>query len=158
MDITIKIEAPELALSINNLAVALSKQKPVSEMKVTAPAQALYQQPVAPIPQPVQEIPVYQQPPVQPTAPIQQTPAPVQPMYQQPPIQPVATAPTVVPTQAQTYTMEHLAVAAQQLMDAGHIAKLQQLLQSFGAPSMMQLPKEQYGAFATQLRALGAKI
>lgn len=68
---------------------------------------------------------------------------------------PVATA---VPTTVQAYTMEHLAVAATQLMDAGRRTELVGLLSSFGVQALTALPKEQYGAFATQLRAMGAKI
>lgn len=63
-----------------------------------------------------------------------------------------------VPTSTQSYTMEQLAVAATQLMDAGRRAELVSLLSSFGVQALTALPKEQYGAFATQLRTLGAKI
>lgn len=74
---------------------------------------------------------------------------------------PVQTAPSQVssvPTSAQSYTMEQLAVAATQIVDAGHRAELVRLLSSFGVQALTALPKEQYGAFATSLRALGAKI
>jgi hypothetical protein len=54
--------------------------------------------------------------------------------------------------------MDQLAVAATQLMDAGRQPELVSLLSSFGVPSLMALPKEQYGAFATKLREMGAKI
>lgn len=63
-----------------------------------------------------------------------------------------------VPTSSQTYTMEQLAVAATQLVDAGRRSELVSLLQTFGVQALTALPKEQYGAFATQLRALGSKI
>jgi hypothetical protein len=43
-------------------------------------------------------------------------------------------------------------------MDAGKTADLQALLKSFGVQALTQLPKEQYGAFATALRGLGARI
>jgi hypothetical protein len=65
---------------------------------------------------------------------------------------------SAVPTVTNDYTMEQLAVAATQIMDAGRTQELRQLLASFGVPALTALPKEQYGAFATQLRALGAKI
>ncbi|MDP4145373.1 MAG: hypothetical protein Q8936_12965 [Bacillota bacterium] len=64
----------------------------------------------------------------------------------------------VVPTTVQSYTMEQLAVAATQIVDAGHRTELVSLLSSFGVQALTALPKEQYGAFATQLRVLGAKI
>lgn len=71
-------------------------------------------------------------------------------------VTPVPTS--TVPTSTQTYTMEQLAVAATQLVDAGRRSELVNLLQTFGVQALTALPKEQYGAFATQLRALGAKI
>ena len=67
-------------------------------------------------------------------------------------------APATVPTMAQTYTMEQLAVAATQLVDAGRRTELVSLLGSFGVQALTVLPKEQYGNFATQLRTIGAKI
>jgi hypothetical protein len=63
-----------------------------------------------------------------------------------------------VPTTAQSYTMEQLAVAATQIVDAGRRTELVGLLSSFSVQALTSLPKDQYGAFATQLRALGAKI
>jgi hypothetical protein len=67
-------------------------------------------------------------------------------------------AATQVPTTTQTYTLDQLAVAATQLVDAGRREELVGLLASFGVQALTALPKEQYGAFATQLRAMGAKI
>jgi hypothetical protein len=64
----------------------------------------------------------------------------------------------IVPTTVQGYTIEQLAVAATQLVDAGRRIELVSLLNSFGVQALTSLPKEQYGAFATQLRTLGAKI
>ncbi|UTW68639.1 hypothetical protein KHA80_14140 [Anaerobacillus sp. HL2] len=43
-------------------------------------------------------------------------------------------------------------------VDAGKREALVQLLQSFGVQALTALPKEQYGAFATKLREMGAKI
>lgn len=77
---------------------------------------------------------------------------------QQAPVQTPAVQTSTVPTSSQTYTMEQLAVAATQLVDSGRRAELVNLLQTFGVQALTVLPKEQYGAFATQLRALGAKI
>jgi hypothetical protein len=54
--------------------------------------------------------------------------------------------------------MEQLAVAATQLVDAGRRNDLVSLLGSFGVQALTQLPKEHYGVFATQLRAMGARI
>lgn len=63
---------------------------------------------------------------------------------------PIATIPT--------YTYEDLARAAAPLMDAGKTADLQALLRSFNVQALTQLPKEQYGAFATALRGMGARL
>lgn len=85
-----------------------------------------------------------------------QTPIQQPQQYQQ--IQSPA-APTVVPTsQAPTYTMEQLAVAATQLIDAGKMNVLHGILNSFGVVALNQLPKERYGEFATALRQNGVKI
>lgn len=78
--------------------------------------------------------------------------------HQQPPVQAPAAQTPIVPTASQTYTMEQLAVAATQLVDAGRRTELVSLLQTFGVQALIALPKEQYGAFATQLRVLGVKI
>ena len=74
---------------------------------------------------------------------------------------PVASAqdiPAAVPTQQVTYTQEDLALAATQLVDAGKLAQIQELLAKFGIQALTHLPKEQYGAFAAELRNMGAKI
>ncbi len=83
------------------------------------------------------------------------------PLAQQSVQAPLQLAPTqgaAVPTSAQTYSMEQLAVAATQIVDAGRRTELVSLLNSFGVQALTALPKEHYGAFATQLRALGAKL
>ena len=72
-----------------------------------------------------------------------------------------ATAPAaaVVPVQAPpAFTFDDLARAAAPLMDAGKTADLSALLHSFGVQALTQLPKEQYGTFATALRGMGARI
>lgn len=75
------------------------------------------------------------------------------------PAQPLATAAqSVVPTTTPSYTREDLSRAAITLMDKGQQAQLQQLVQSFGVNSLMELPLEQYGNFATALRGMGAEI
>ncbi|MMZ69739.1 hypothetical protein D1872_326350 [compost metagenome] len=78
------------------------------------------------------------------------------PVQQQAPVQ--QPQPQAVPTSAPTYTMEQLAVAATQIVDAGRRNELVQLLSAFGVQALTALPKEQYGAFATKLREMGAKI
>jgi len=67
-------------------------------------------------------------------------------------------APIVPTTAAPSFTIDQLAVAATQLMDAGQQPALLGLLGQFGVNALTALPKEQYGSFATALRQLGAKI
>lgn len=74
------------------------------------------------------------------------------------PVQQPAAPMTAVPTEAPSYTMEQLAVAATQIADAGRRQDLINLLNGFGVQALTMLPKEHYGAFATQLRAMGARI
>ncbi len=108
-------------------------------------------QPAAPA-QPVTPPAPAAQPPAQP-APAASAQQPVQ----TPPV-PAQQAQPAVPTTAPAYTQEDLAGAAMALMDAGRQPELQALLQSFGVDSLPALVPEQYGAFATQLRTMGAPI
>lgn len=68
------------------------------------------------------------------------------------------TASAAVPTASHEYTQDDLARAAMQLMDKGGMQQLQQLLAGYGCETLQQLPKEQYGNFATALRGMGAQI
>lgn len=163
MEITVKIEAPELVSAIYTLATALETWNHGAILKHAAAETAATAAPTQPAPTAPTVAPAAA--PVQPgqqpvmTAPAVQAPAiPVaQPMMTQGATA-LAPAVAVVPTAAQTYTMEQLAVAATQLVDAGRRTELVQLLGAFGVQALTSLPKDQYGAFATQLRALGAKI
>lgn len=100
--------------------------------------------------------------PVAPAVPIQSVPvAPVVPVPTQTPVvQSVPTAPvqTPVPTTSVTYTPDDLARAAFALMDSGRQQELIGLLQQFGVNAIPELKPEQYGAFATALRGMGAQI
>ena len=62
------------------------------------------------------------------------------------------------PVTENTYTIEQLAVAATALVDAGKREALVALLNNYGVNALTTLPKEKYGAFATSLREMGAKI
>ena len=145
MNITVEIKAPELVAAINILASSLSGKvtTQITEHKHDTPAQPVQIQQ----PEPVQQQAPTAIPTAVPTAPM----AP--PVQQQP-------APTSqsVPTYAPTYDMTQLQLAATQLMDAGKQSDLLQLFATFGIQYLMQLPQEQYGAFATKLRELGARI
>ena len=100
--------------------------------------------------------------PAAPAVPIQAVPAtPVVPVPTQTPVvQSVPTAPlqTPVPTTSVTYTPDDLARAAFALMDSGRQQELIGLLQQFGVNAIPELKPEQYGAFATALRGMGAQI
>ncbi len=90
--------------------------------------------------------------------PSQATPVPTQAEAPAAAAMPVYAAPTAVPTAGTSYTLDQLARAAMTLMDSGRQADLQQLLAQFGVEALPVLPKEQYGAFATALRGMGAQI
>lgn len=95
-------------------------------------------------------------PPVQNVQPVPTTQtAPTTPVAQNtaPPVNPVPTA-----TATPTYTMEQLAVAATGLIDAGKMQDVQNTLASLGAQTLMDLPQEKYGEFASAIKAIGAVI
>ncbi len=89
-------------------------------------------------------------PPVS-VVPIQPTPAPA-------PAAPTDPAPAVPVTTAPTHTLDQIAKAGASLVDTGKMEQLLALLEKFGVRAITQLSSEQYGAFATELRALGAQI
>ncbi|BAL01520.1 hypothetical protein OBV_43210 [Oscillibacter valericigenes Sjm18-20] len=64
----------------------------------------------------------------------------------------------VTPTAAPAYTLEQISKAGADLAAAGKTPQLLGLLQQFGIQAVNMLPKEQYGAFATALRGLGAQL
>ena len=99
--------------------------------------------------EPAQQTPVQKMPtaPVAPTAPAA-PPAPVAP----------ATPAAPVPTTQVSYKPDDLARAAMSLMDSGRQPDLIALLGQFGVVSIPDLRPEQYGAFATALRGMGAQI
>lgn len=166
MEITLNIKAPELVEALNNIAGALGSVTHVfgegvdrlaaapqeAPQKVEAPKSDGTNPPV----QNQQQAPPQQQqqaPTSVPTqAPQQQQPAQTAQTTQAPPQQ------QSVPTSAPSYSFDQIAVAAQQLVDAGNREQVVQLLSSFGAQALTQVPQEQYGAFATKLRELGAQI
>lgn len=92
-----------------------------------------------------------QAPPAQPMP-----PAPPQP--QPAPAAPTQPAAASLPTSAHAYTMDQLAVAATSIIDSGRRQTVVDLLAQYGVSALIALPKEHYGAFATQLRGLGAKL
>ena len=63
-----------------------------------------------------------------------------------------------VPVSTPSYTVDDLARAAAPIMDAGRLDELQALLQKYGVQFLPDLKPEHFGAFATDLRQLGAQI
>lgn len=158
---TVEIKAPEVCKSIDNLCallVELIKRPGATMAEVKPVAEQVFNQLPTPTQQPVQQQPAY-------VAPVQQ-PMYANPVLQQAPVQTVTppvqqAAPPIQqapPTVVQTYSLDQLAVAGTQLADQGKRNELIALLNGFGVQALTALPKEQYGAFATQLRAMGAKI
>ena len=94
-----------------------------------------------------------------------QTPAPAPQQPMMPPAQVPTAAPVAPPAPAAApvaapaaYTLEQLQHAAGELVRTNKQNALMALLTQFNVPSLIQLPKEQYGAFATALRGIGAMI
>lgn len=137
MEMKIKIDVPELVAAVEKLAAAIDK----TALNITVPNEGTLNfnmpagnAPVAPAPTPT------------PAAP------PVTPM-------PTAAAPApAVPVTAPTYTLDQIAKAGANLVDAGKMEQLLALLTKYGVQAVTQLTPDQYGAFATELRALGAQI
>lgn len=66
--------------------------------------------------------------------------------------------PAAVPVaSAPAYTLEQISRAGAALVDAGKLELLQALLGRYNVQAITQLRPEQYGAFATELRALGGQ-
>ena len=143
-EVKITITAPELANAINNLAAALAGKTSLDNPDKSVQTEQNVMQynpvtPVAPVSAPAQVTNVVT-PPAPSPAPAAQTPT------------------NTVPTGAPQYTMGMLAVAGTALIDAGRMGELCGLLAKYGVESVTALNPAQYGAFATDLRALGAQI
>ncbi len=170
MAMTIKVEAPDLVAALMRLAAAvnpdpniLTPDEPRPQMPAPAPAApiappAAPQPPVA-VPQgnvtPPVTAPVPPAAPLAPTVPPAPAAAPVPPAA---PPAPAPAAPAVPVTAAPTYTLDQIAKAGASLVDAGRMEPLLALLSRYGVQAVTQLAPEHYGAFATELRALGAQI
>lgn len=166
MEMKITVEAPDLAASILKLAEAIAsgpdpnlltpdEPRPVSSYPTTpAPAVAA---PVAAPAAPVSPAPVT--PTATPTpapGPAVAAPAPTAgPASVTPGNTP---APAVPVTTAPAYTLDQISRAGASLVDAGKMQQLLELLGRYGVQAVTQLQPEQYGTFATELRALGAQI
>lgn len=150
MEITVTVNAPELAGAITKLALAIEGAATFKNGEVVIPAGTTATvtgveqaaptpapQPVAPAPQAAQETP--QQP-------VPQTPAP----------QPAA--PTASQPQQKALTLNDIATAGAGLVDQGKMQQVIELLGKYGVQAITQLQPTQFDAFAGELRALGAMI
>ena len=125
-----------------------------------APAPVAAAVPMNPAPAPVEAAPASTPAPVDPTP----TPAPT-PVTAAPVAGPQVTTPGNAPTAAPvaaapTYTVEQIGKAGADLMsqNPAKMPELLALLQKYGARSIIEVKQEQLGAFATELRGLGAKL
>ena len=156
----IKIEVPDLAAAICKLAAAIAPHDintltPDEPMGIPAAA------PVAPVADSAPATPVNPTPaPVAPVAaPVPTAPVPTAPVpTEQPAAAPVAQAPAAVPVTDPTYTVDRIARAGASLVDAGKMEQLLALLARYGVAAVTQIKPDQFGAFADELRALGAQI
>ena len=172
MEMKITVEAPDLAASILKLAEAIASGPDPSILTPDEPLPvASYPTAPAPAPAPAPAAPVSPAP-VTPTQ--TPTPAPAAPVAAPSPSPtPVTNAPTAGPTSAApgntpapavpvagapTYTLDQISRAGASLVDAGKMPQLLELLGRYGVQAVTQLKPEQYGAFATELRGLGAQI
>lgn len=152
MEITVTVNAPELAGAITKLALAIEGAATFKNGEVVIPAgttatvASIEQaaptpapQPIAPAPQTAQETP--QQP-------VPQTPAPA----------PQPAAPTASQSQQKALTLNDIAAAGARLVDQGKMQQVIELLGKYGVQAITQLQPTQFDAFAGELRALGATI
>lgn len=146
MEMKITVEAPDLATSILKLAEAIASG-PDPALLVPDEPLPVSGYPTTPTPAPV-------------AAP---SPSPT-PVTSAPTAGPTSAAPGSTPapavpvTSAPAYTLDQISRAGASLVDAGKMEQLLALLGRYGVQAVTQLQPEQYGAFATELRALGAQI
>ena len=154
-EFTVKVQAPELAAALMALAAAMKNAMPAQTGAEALPPPVNPTQTAAP---------VYAAPPAAPAPAVAPAPmAPAQTYTTASPVTPAANpappAPPVVPTAAApTYNRDQIMTAGAALIDAGKINELMGLLNAFGVQAVTQLKQEQLGAFATELRKLGAQI
>lgn len=159
LEVKIKIEVADAVISaLDKLAAAIDK----NALSITVPkdgvlnvnmpaasAEAVTPAPVNPTPAPAQSVPTTTI--AAPTS--VPTPTPVQMSVAQ-----TAPAPAVPVASAPTYTLDQIATAGAALVNAGKMEQLLALLSKYGIQAITQLKAEQFGAFVTELRGLGAQI
>ena len=156
LEMKIKIDVPELVAAVEKLAAAIDK----TALNITVPNEGTLNFNMPAGNAPVAPAPVQTAPTPAPVAVPAPAPAPV-PTPAAPPVTPAPTAAApapAVPVTAPTYTLDQIAKAGASLVDAGKMEQLLALLTKYGVQAVTQLTPDQYGAFATELRALGAQI
>lgn len=157
MEMKITVEAPDLAASILKLAEAIASGPDPSILTPDEPL-PVASYPTAPAPAPAPVTPT-QTPTPAPAAPVAApNPAPAPTAGQTSAAPGNTPAPTVPVAGAPTYTLDQISRAGASLVDAGKMQQLLELLGRYGVQAVTQLQPEQYGTFATELRALGAQI
>lgn len=152
LEARLTIEAPELAAAIGKLAQAIvlgHTGAPSVHASQSEPAQAAAAAPTA------HTAPAPASATAAPAATAAQAPAPG------PQVTHLGNAPTVAPVAAApTYTMEQIGKAGADLatQTPGKMPELLALLQKYGVRAITELRPEQLGAFATELRGLGARL
>lgn len=155
MEINVKISCPDLTMAASVIAKALlgAQHEQDGQTPVAAPVSAPVSAPVNPTPAsgPIQTT-------VAPPAATGVAPAP-SPAAPAAPVAPAPVAPAPV-AQAPQITLDQIGKAGADLLNKnpGAIPQLRGLLQKYGVQSAQQLKPDQIGAFATELRALGAVI
>lgn len=162
LEMKIKIEVADAVISAldklaaaidkNALSITVPKDGVLNVNMPAAPAEAITPAPAAhvnPTPAPVQSVPT--------TTIAAPTPAPT-PAPVQMPVAQTAPAPAVPVASAPTYTLDQIATAGAALVNAGKMEQLLALLSKYGIQAITQLKAEQFGAFVTELRGLGAQI
>lgn len=158
LNVSVRLEAPELAGAITALADAI--KGPV-DINVSGPelAQAIAETP-APDPAPAPVTPATPAIPESPAPAAQEVPAAPVPAPDPVPVPPApAPAPAASVTPAgPTVTLEQLSHAGAALATSGKMPDLMALMKKYGVQAITQLAPEQYDAVAADLRAMGAQI
>jgi len=150
LEVKVNVQALELAEAITALAAAMRGAD-------IAPIQSG----AADIPPPANPTPPQSAVPAAPTTPYapSQGAAPAAPTTTPAANSAAPVTPSSVPTAPPpAFSRDQITTAGAALIDAGKINELMGLLNSFGVQAVTQLKPEQLGAFATELRKLGAQI
>lgn len=165
MEIKVTVVLPGMPEAINRLADAISGAHGVP-VPASAPAKLIDEVKTSnnPVPVPNNTPVVPNDPPAVPnnvtafpTPTVAPTPN-VAPATVSPVTAPAAVPAPVAPPAGREYTLDELAKSAAVLMDGGKMAELAALVQKYGVPSLMQLNKAHFAAFAEDLKALGAAL